>query len=76
MSMSPHYQNEVKPVTSVFGHRDNSYNKFRSHSASLHADANAINSDAMDESRIHVCFLEPQETVPLPRVKIHQDVDE
>ncbi|TYG96536.1 hypothetical protein ES288_A11G358300v1 [Gossypium darwinii] len=39
------------------------------------AAANAINSAAMVESVIHVCFLEPQEMTPPPRMKIHPLVD-
>ena len=50
-------------------------NIFLSHSASLLADANTINSDSMVECEIHVCFFDAQEMTPPPRVNIQPDVD-
>ena len=52
-----------------------SYNKFLSYSTSLLHATNAINSAAMVESAMHVCFFEPQETAASPRLKIHPLVE-
>lgn len=49
--------------------------KFLHHSASLLAAPSAINYVSMVECDMHVCFFEAQEIAPLPRVKIHPDVD-
>jgi len=48
---------------------------FFSHSASLLHAANAINYEAIVELAMHVCFFEPQETPPPPRLKIHPLVE-
>ncbi|KAE9590128.1 hypothetical protein Lalb_Chr21g0316381 [Lupinus albus] len=58
-----------------FGQIGISCNKFLSHSASLLPAVRAINSAAMVESAMQVCFFEPQETAPPPRLKIHPLVE-
>ena len=52
-----------------------SISKFLNHSASLQQEVKAINSAAMVESAIQVCFFEPHEITPPPRLKIQPLVD-
>lgn len=52
------------------GQNGNSYNKFLNYFTSLN-DASAMNSAALVESAIHVCFLEPQKIVSPLNENIH-----
>ena len=50
--------------------------RFLNHSASLLADAKAINSEHIVDSATHVCFLEAHEMAPPQNINTHPLVEE
>ena len=59
-----------------FDHIGISCSKFHNQWASLLAEAKAVNSAAMVESVIYVCFLDVQEIAPPPNIKAQPLVEE